>query len=279
MSEMIFLDNEYPDISNIILEDETSLDSFFNEKQQRLLTTVFYSGAEIPINVPFIAGTNVGILSHVRHSGIAPDVFLSVDIVDNKEWWEKNIRFYLYWEIGKPPDIVIEIVSLIPEDELGSKLKEYADLRILFYVVYDPFQTVSQTPLHIFQRALNSYVPKDDAWFDRLNLGLTLWDGVFEGFHGTWLRWCDKSGNLIKTGDEIAAEKNLEISQKDAQIKKALLLAIEMGLKPKFSDEYLGIFSEISKIDDLKLLEAIASQIPQIYSIDELRKQWIMGNE
>ncbi len=138
-------------------------------------------------------------------------------------------------------------------------------------------------------------------------MGLTLWNGVFENLHGTWLRWCDESGNVIKTGDEIAAEKNLEISQKDAeisqkdaeisqkdaeisqkdteisqkdteisqkdvQIKQALLLAIEMGLKLKFGDEYMEILSDISQIEDLKLLEAIASQIPQISSMDELRK-------
>ncbi|MGB3514369.1 MAG: hypothetical protein WBA93_35190 [Microcoleaceae cyanobacterium] len=116
---------------------------------------------------------------------------------------------------------------------------------------------------------------------------------MFENLNGTWLRWCDESGNVIKTGDELAAEKNLQISQKDAeisqkdteifqkdteisqkdvQIKQALLLAIEMGLKLKFGDEYVGILSDISKIDDLKLLEAIASQISQISSTDELRK-------
>ncbi|NEP84548.1 MAG: hypothetical protein F6K39_44440, partial [Okeania sp. SIO3B3] len=62
--------------------------------------------------------------------------------------------------------------------------------------------------------------------------------GKFKNINGTWLRWCDADRNVIKTGDEIAAEKNLEISQKDAQIKQALLLAIEMGLKFKFGDEY-----------------------------------------
>ncbi|NET17640.1 MAG: hypothetical protein F6K08_34865 [Okeania sp. SIO1H6] len=52
--------------------------------------------------------------------------------------------------------------------------------------------------------------------------------------------------------------KDAEIFQKDVQIKQALLLAIEMGLKLKFGDEYVGILSDISKIEDLKLLEALA---------------------
>ncbi|NES01943.1 MAG: hypothetical protein F6K22_03315 [Okeania sp. SIO2F4] len=62
---MTLLPHEYPDTSNMILEDDTPLDSFINEKQQRLLTTVFYSGAQIPINSPFILAANVGLFSYL----------------------------------------------------------------------------------------------------------------------------------------------------------------------------------------------------------------------
>ncbi len=301
MSEKLtLLPHEYPDTSNMILEDDTPLDSFINEKQQRLLTTVFYSGAEIPINVPFIVAANVGLFSHVRDSGIVPDVFLSLNIIGSEEWWERNVRSYLFWEFGKSPDVVIEIVSPTPGNELGSKLTDYAQLKIPYYVVYDPLQKLSKTLLQVFQLQFNSYIPKNDAWFADVNLGLTLWNGVFENLNGTWLRWCDADGNVIKTGDEIAAEKNVEISQKDtqisqkdaeisqkdaeisqkdaeisqknAQIKQALLLAIEMGLKLKFGDEAVGMLSEISAINDVKLLEGIVSQITQVSSTDELRK-------
>ncbi|MGB3512422.1 MAG: hypothetical protein WBA93_24925 [Microcoleaceae cyanobacterium] len=135
-------------------------------------------------------------------------------------------------------------------------------------------QKLGETLLRIFQLQGISYIPKNDTWFADVNLGLTLWNGVFENINGTWLRWCDADGNVIKTGDELAVEKNAEISQsqKDAQIKKALLLAIEMGLKLKFGDEGMAMLSEISTINDVKLLEAIVSQIPNPSSTDELRK-------
>ncbi len=70
----------------------------------------------------------------------------------------------------------------------------------------------------------------------------------------------------------LAVEKNLEIFQKDTQIKQALLLTIEIGLKLKFSDEGMAIFFEISEINDVKLLEAIVSKIPNLASTDELQK-------
>ncbi|NEN93913.1 MAG: Uma2 family endonuclease, partial [Okeania sp. SIO3H1] len=213
----------------------------------------------------------VVLFSYVGDSVIVPDVFLSLNIPGGEQWWKRNVRSYLFWEFGKSPDIVIEIVSPTPGNELGSKLTSYAQLRIPYYVVYDPLQKLSETVLQVFQLYGSSYIPKN-AWFADVNLGLTLWNGVFENLNGTWLLWCNESGNVIKTGDELAAEKNLQISQKDAeisqkdveisqkdvQIKQALLLAIEMGLKLKFRDEYVGILSEISQIDDLKLLEALA---------------------
>ena len=45
-----------------------------------------------------------------------------------------------------------------------------------------------------------------------------------------------------------------------------------MGLKLKFGDESVGILSDISQVNDVKLLERIVSQIPLISSTDELQK-------
>ncbi|MCL2923622.1 MAG: Uma2 family endonuclease, partial [Trichodesmium sp. MAG_R04] len=98
MSEKLTLPpHEYPDTTNMILEDDTPLDSFIDEKQQRLLT-----------------------------------------------------------------------------NELGSKLIDYAKLSVPYYIVYDPLKKLSQTALQIFQLYGSSYIPKNDAWFADINLGLTL---------------------------------------------------------------------------------------------------------
>ena len=311
---MTFIPHEYPDTSNMILDDDTPLD-FLNEKQQRLLTTVFYSGDEIPINVPFIVAANVGLFSHVRDSGIVPDVFLSLNIMGGEDWW-KRVHSYFFWEFGKPPDIVIDVVSPTSANKLGNKLIDYAKLRIAYCVVYDPLQELSETFLQVFQLQGTSYIPKNDAWFADINLGLTLWDGVFENINGTWLRWCYADGNVIKRGDELAAERDAQISEVNAQlkhkisgdviktrdeilaekdkvlaekaaqiseinagIKQALLLAIDMGLKFRFGDEAVGMLSEISAINDVELLEEIVSQLPQVSSTDELRKLYTEKEE
>ena len=280
MSEPLTLDpSQLPDISNLVLEDDTPLDSFINEKQQRLLTTVLYSGGDTGITVPFIAAANVGLFSSVRQPGIAPDVFLSVNITGAEDWWEKQVRSYLFWEFGKPPEIAIEIVSPTPGNELGSKLIDYARMRIPYYVVYDPLRELKGSTLRVFELQNQSYVPKSDAWFSEVGLGLTLWPGEFENVGGTWLRWCYDSGDPIPTGDELATQKDAQLSQKDAQLleeqgrtKQAFIQAIELGLRLKFPDEGLLLLEEITGISDVGVLQAIASYMTAANNLDEIRQ-------
>ncbi len=287
MSEPLILDaSQLPDISGLVLEDNTPLDSFINEKQQRLLTTVFYSGADTGITGPFIAAANVGLFNSVRQPGIAPDAFLSINISEAEDWWEKKIRSYLFWEFGKPPEVVIEIVSPTPGNELASKLLDYARMRIMYYVVYDPLRQLGNKILQIFQLQGGFYIPKDDTFFPEVGLGVTLWQGEFENINSTWLRWCYPNGTPIPTGDEIVAQRETELSQTQAQLsqtqaqiteektrtKQALLLAIELGLKLKFSDAGLSIFTEISAITDISILENIAANLSTVNSVDEIQQ-------
>ena len=308
MSETLtILASEYPDTSQMILEDDEPLDSFINEKQQRLLTTVFYSGAELPIEKPFLAAANVGLFATRTKPGIAPDAFLSLGIHASDDWWERKVRSYLFWEFGKSPDIVIEVISPTSGNELGSKLTDYADLRVPYYVVYDPLRKVGENTLQVFQLTGNFYSPKEDAMFPNCNIGLTLWTGTFEDVNATWLRWCYPDGNVIPTGDELAAikdaalfqkdiqisqkdvelsqkdtqlsqkdvelsKKDTQLSQKDVEIRETLLLAIKVGLNFKFPAESEALLSEIEGINDVGLLKAIASQITTINSVEELRR-------
>ena len=47
----------------------------------------------------------------------------------------------------------------------------------------------------------------------KVDLGVTLWDGMYEGMHARWLRWCDHKGNLILTGAEHADQEKLRADQ------------------------------------------------------------------
>ncbi|MCC3414500.1 MULTISPECIES: Uma2 family endonuclease [unclassified Microcoleus] len=285
MSEQIILDpSQYPDTTQLVQEDDTPLDSFINEKQQRLLTEVL-SGYELNGGIPFIVAANVGIFRTVRHPAIVPDIFLSLNVTVADSWDRRDVRSYLLWEFGKPPEIAIEIVSPTPGNELGSKFTDYALMGVMYYVVYDPLRELSDRPLQIFQLQGGRYVPKTDTWFPLVDLGLTLWPGVFESVNDTWLRWCDAEGNVIPNVEELAArlsqtqsqltESQLQLTASQNQTKQALLQGIQLGLQLKFGSSGLEILDEISAIDDLNLLQTITSSLLTVEGLQDLRQIYL----
>jgi hypothetical protein len=124
------------------------------------------------------------------------------------------------WEFGKSPDVVVEIVSNREGNELGSKLADYARLGVAYYVVFDPLQQLGDELLRVFGLREGQYVPLAEPWLEQVGLGLTLWDGEFEGVRATWLRWCDREGNLLPTGAERAAQAEAKAARLAARLRE-----------------------------------------------------------
>jgi Uma2 family endonuclease len=203
-----------PDVSKLITEDGAAVDNWASEKVQRLLTQSLYASWKPPGGVSFVAAANVGLYSAIHRPAVVPDVMVSLDVSLPDEWWEKRNRCYLTWEFGKPPEIAIEIVSDRDGLELSAKLRQYARAAVLYYAVFDPEHQLSDTTLQCFALREGEYQLLDRPWFDKLELGLTLWRGTFEAREDTWLRWIDSEGQLIETGDE-RAERERERAERE----------------------------------------------------------------
>jgi Uma2 family endonuclease len=204
----------WPKVDNIVTEDDTPVDNWFSEKQQRLLTEPLYSSWAGPGDGrPFLVAANVGLFAAVQKPPLVPDVFLSLDVQPPQDWWAKRHRSYFFWEFGKSPEVVIEIVSNQKGGERDEKLNGYARMGIDYYVVFDPLQQLGTEVLHLFERKLRRYVPLTDPPFPDIGLGLQLWDGVYEGKSDKWLRWCDTDGQLILTGAECAEQERRRAEQ------------------------------------------------------------------
>jgi Uma2 family endonuclease len=113
---------ETPDIAQLVTEDDTPVDNLPSEKQQRLLVEPLYSSWDA--GRPFLAASNVGIFSAVNRPPVVPDMFLSLDVQVAEDWWARQHRSYFLWEFGKPPDLVVEIVSNMEGEETGRKFYE-----------------------------------------------------------------------------------------------------------------------------------------------------------
>lgn len=190
-----------PDISKIEIEDGKPVDNLFSEKQQRLLTSVIYSSYQV--TVPFLVTANVGLFYGINQPPLVPDVMLSLRVKSPENWIEKKNRSYFTWNFGKSPEVAMEIVSNKKGNELGTKLDDYIDAGVSYYIVFDPLKLLSENVLQVYQRRINHYELQDNYWLEDVNLGLTLWEGEFEGMSSfQWLRWCDSSGKILLTGDE-----------------------------------------------------------------------------
>jgi Uma2 family endonuclease len=200
-----------PDVNNLITEDDTPVDNLPSEKHQRLLTEPLYSSWTGPgEGRPFLVAANVGIFYLARSPAIVPDVFLSLDVEVAPDWWKKEHRSYFLWEFGKPPEVVIEIVSNTEGGEDGEKKQKYARMGVGYYVIYDPLRQVMPEVLTVYQLRGFAYEKQPEARFPALRLGLTLWEGEYEGKPDRWLRWTDEQGQIIPTGKERAEQERME---------------------------------------------------------------------
>jgi Uma2 family endonuclease len=189
------------DYEAFVTEDDTPVDNIYSEKQQRLLTEPLYSSWPGPGNgLTFIAAANVGVFYDPKLPPVVPDAFLSVDVKLPENLREKKNRSYFVWRYRKPPDAVIEVVSNTEGEELGRKLEIYARFSVPHYVVWDPDQFLGEETLHVFELQGGTYARRDTAWFPTVNLGLRIWNGLFEEWSADWLRWCDAAGAVIPTG-------------------------------------------------------------------------------
>lgn len=229
-----------PDISHLVTEDDTPLDNIFSEKQQRLLTETLYTSWKPAATVPFVALANVGLFYAVDESAVVPDVMVSLDVALPEELWEKRHRSYFIWEYGKPPEVVIEVVSNRKGNELTQKKRLYARLGIAYYVVFDPNHQLGETSLQLFERRGSDYARGRKMWLPVLGLGLTLWQGEYEGMNQRWLRWCDEAGNLLLTGAEAVAaesqraEQERQRAEQERQRAERLLAQLRaLGIEPE----------------------------------------------
>ena len=206
-----------PDISHIVVEDDTPVDNFQSAKQQRLLVEPLY--ASWSPGVPFIADANVGLFYAIKQDPLVPDAFLSLNLQMPTDWSQKQHRSYFVWEFGKVPEVSIEIVSNRKGNELDGKKAAYARLGIAYYVVFDPLQQLQRADelngqlLKVWVLTAGQYSEMPEPfWLQTVGLGLTLWQGQFEEQASTWLRWCDRVGQVIPTGAE---DRDLERQRAD----------------------------------------------------------------
>jgi hypothetical protein len=187
----------------------------------------------------FWAAVDVPVMQD-RTTILAPDFLLALDEARPSD---PDVKSYDLSH-RSAPGLMVEHVSNREGRELGKKMRTYAEWGCLHYVVYDPERRISRKVLQVFELVNGQYVEMSAPhYFPSLGVGVKLWkDG---GTGETFLRLCDKWGDVLLTGDEKSereraraerAEERVSAVEQAANTAKAEVEALrkvlrDLGLK------------------------------------------------
>ena len=203
-----------PNYDLIVTEDDTPVDSVFCERQMWLMGDVLSASWSGPgEGRPYLSMANVGLFFGVKQPPVVPDFLLSLDVELPDDAWPKANRSYFVWNYGKAPDLVAEFVSNTEGGEADTKRRLYAKIGVPYYVIFDPLAQLGSEVLQVLALRGRVYEPVAADFLPVIGLGLMLWQGHYMGMHAEWLRWCDRSGRLLLTGEEQAVQERQRADQ------------------------------------------------------------------
>jgi Uma2 family endonuclease len=249
--------NTLPTMYDLPSEDpeEMGLPDKFHDLQPRLLSETCLPNAE-----DFFIGIDMNLYYDVKHTGWykRPDWFLVLGTSDSKLQSELRLS-YVVWQEGLAPFLMVELLSPGTEaEDLGSATRVSPEVssgacpaRQTLRIVGKPptkwqvYEQILRVPYYaVFDRYTNQFrifclqgiqyvelaVSGQGFWFDVLELGLGVWNGVYKGVEGQWLCWYDAAGNWVLSEQErtLQAEQRAESAEQRAELLAAKLQ--ELGI-------------------------------------------------
>ena len=132
---------------------------------------------------------------------IVPDGFLSLGVA---RVIDEDLRLsYVLWEEQRVPIVALEVVSQKRRGEYSSKKQQYADLGVLYYMVYNPLRR-RKPPLEVYHLVEGNYVLQrgNPVWLPEIGLGIGHERGTYQGITREWLYWYDEQGQRLLTPEE-----------------------------------------------------------------------------
>jgi Uma2 family endonuclease len=240
-----------PTMDDLPSEDpeEPGLPDEFHDLQPQLLSRTLrlsgYSSQEIYTASDLNLYYDLDRLSWYKR----PDWFLAVGVSRLYEG-KRGRSSYVIWQERVAPSVIVEFLSPGTDaEDLGRfapkpvaslpnqppiKFQVYEQiLKVPHYIVFDR----RDSHLRYFRLENDRYQEQPIAptnprlWIPELEIGLAIWDGLFEGMPQSWLRWCDAAGEIFPTDTEAAlAEVQRLEAQAAAQVRQTVLNLLAFGM-------------------------------------------------
>lgn len=156
--------------------------------------------------------------------GIVPDAFLSLG-VPRRPGPQGRLSYILRHENDVPPIWVLEMVSQAYRQEYSTKLAQYEQLGVLYYVVYNPDPSRygprkrRSDRLEVYRLESGRYrrVPGDPVWMPEIGLGIGYGSTVIGGVELACLYWFDEAGRPYPHPEEQATQQRTLAEQERAR--------------------------------------------------------------
>jgi Uma2 family endonuclease len=138
---------------------------------------------------------------------VVPDGFLSLG-VERRKGGRSRSSYVTWEENGVPPILALEMVSQTPGGEYGSKMKIYAQLGVLYYVIYNPnfWRRDRHLPFEVYKLVGKDYQLQsgEPFWMPEIGLGLGRCTLPTDPIDREALGWFDQQGQRYLTPSELA---------------------------------------------------------------------------
>lgn len=187
---------------------------------------------------------------------VVPDGFLSLGVERRKQG--KSRRSYVVWEENDiPPTLVLEVVSWTPGEEYDTKAAIYANLGVLYYVIYNPeyWQRDRHQPFEVYKLIDGSYQlqKREPFWMPEIGLGIGRSPDPSGIIQREVLSWYDQQGNRYPTPQEQAQQAQQQAQEAQQAIVDAIPRLLQMGLGVEQVAEVLGLSIDIVRAEAEKL--------------------------
>jgi Uma2 family endonuclease len=158
-------------------------------------------------------GVDMGIYYDPDEPAIVPDGFLSLG-VERIVHEELRLSYVLWEEANIVPQFVLEVVSQKYRGEYSRKKQLYADMGVLYYVVYASCRR-RKPPLEVYHLVDGAYqmLAGHPIWLPEIGLGIGRERGVHQGIEREWLYWYDAQGQRYLSPDEQLEQTAEQLEQ------------------------------------------------------------------
>lgn len=171
-------------------------------------------------------GVDMGIYYPPDEPPLVPDGFLSLGVERFKDG--KTCLSYVLWEEGGiVPILFLEVVSKTYGGEYDQKMKDYAELGVLYYAIYNPFcrppgkrrgrksRHAWHQPFELYKLVSGQYElqPGNPVWLPEVGLGLGSEVMTHHGWQREWVYWYNEAGQRYLTLSEVAEQERQRAEQ------------------------------------------------------------------